>query len=80
MTKKAFLIAFKAELVARYPWAKDEAKLKNFMGKVAESLSGESPGWIVEGKAVEAAWSSIGGAGKPTLKKLVALPDGFSMR
>lgn len=74
MTKTAFIVRYEQELVARYPWTKDAAKLTRFIQTVADTLAGGA-GWQHEGDAVTAAWRAIGGKGKPTLKALRALPQ-----
>lgn len=73
MTKQAFLDAYRAELLARYPWAQDEAKLGRFMSSVYATLRGSINHWNNDGEAVVAAWRKIGGKGKPTYKALRAL-------
>ena len=73
-SKSAFLSAYHTELRARYPWAKtDEIKLALFMESCHNTLNGGGS-WHHEGEAVVAAWRSIGGKGKPTLKALRAMP------
>lgn len=73
MNKESFLAEYERELVARYPWAADSEKLARFMAGVRATLAGAST-WDPRGEAVTAAWRSIGGKGKPTLKALRALP------
>ena len=72
MTKVDFYIAYRAKLVATYPWAANVDKLERFMNGVEETLNGGSR-WNHDGEAVTAAWRAIGGKGKPTLKALRAL-------
>jgi hypothetical protein len=74
MTKAQFMDAYREELVARYPWATDEAKLARLMGAVSETLHTDKAPWSKDGEAVIAAWRAIGGRGKPTYKALRALP------
>lgn len=76
MTRNAFLALYRAELVARHPWAQDAAKLDKFMSSCAETINTARATWNHDGDAVTAAWRSIGGKGRPTLKGLRALPDG----
>lgn len=73
MTKSEFLNAYRAELLARYPWAQDAAKLARFLSSCGNTLSFNIKTWNHEGDAVTAAWKAIGGKGKPTLKALRAL-------
>ena len=75
-TKEAFMHHYKDEVLRRYAWAQDAAKLERFMGGVAETLNGPASIWSCEGAAVDAAWDAIGGKGRPTLKKLRALEAG----
>jgi hypothetical protein len=75
MTKAAFLEAYRAEIISRYEWAKDTAKLTAFMLSVKHSIEGTSSQWANSGEALMAAWRAIGGKGKPTYKALRALPN-----
>lgn len=70
MSRAAFLAAYRAELIAMYPWAQDAARLERFMGTVVDTLDGPGSPWHHEGDAVTAAWRNIGGKGKPTKKAL----------
>lgn len=72
MTRTAFLAAYRAHLVAMYPWTADANKLDRFMTGVEDTLNGGHQ-WNHDGQAVTAAWREIGGKGKPTLKALRAL-------
>lgn len=74
MTKFSFMVAYRAELIATYPWARVNDKLDRFMDIVIDALYGGNY-WNFKGDAVDAAWKSIGGKGNPTLKDLRALPD-----
>lgn len=74
MTKQEFLNAYKADLVKRYTWASDTAKLDKFMASCVATLNG-ALSWNHDGEAVTAAWRAIGGKGKPSLKALRALTD-----
>jgi hypothetical protein len=73
MTRTAFLTAYRTELIARYSWAADVEKLDRFMNSCAETIGTARTTWNHDGEAVTAAWRSIGGKGKPTLKALRAL-------
>ena len=75
MTKTAFLAAYRAELLAIYSWTIDADKLARFCesGVVATLNTGVKT-WDHTGAAALAAWRTIGGKGKPTLKALRALP------
>jgi hypothetical protein len=75
-TKAAFIQHYKSEILHRYAWAQDAAKLERFLGGVAETLNGPARVWACEGAAVDAAWQAIGGKGRPTLKALRALEAG----
>ncbi|MEN3144590.1 hypothetical protein ABDF71_21610 [Ochrobactrum sp. WV_118_8] len=74
MNKEAFLSTYRSELIDRYAWAADTAKLDRFMGSVKATISDASVStWNHDGEAVTAAWRAIGGKGKPTKKALRAL-------
>lgn len=75
MTKSAFLTTYRAELLARYPWARDVAKLDRFMASVERTITTLAQPWNKDGTATVAAWRAIGGKGEPTYKALRALPD-----
>lgn len=75
MTKVSFLEAYRAALVATYPWAADVTRLNRFMASCVWTLEGPSATWNHDGEAVTAAWRAIGGKGRPTLKALRALPS-----
>jgi hypothetical protein len=70
MTKDKFLAAYKLRLVAKYPWAANEAKLLNFMSSVEETIFDGANTWNPMGEVFESAWEAIGGIGKPSLKKV----------
>ncbi len=72
-TKQAFLDAYQRELLARYEWARDGAKLGRFMSAVEKTLTTSVNKWNNDGDAVTAAWRSIGMKGKPTYKALRSL-------
>jgi hypothetical protein len=72
MKKAEFLEAYRAELLARYEWAKHPEKLARFMRAVEGTLEGDSL-WCKEGDAVVSAWRTIGGKGKPSYKQLRTL-------
>jgi hypothetical protein len=75
MDKAKFETALGAELMARYAWAREPAKLHRFMESVAGTIRGEFWTWNHDGEACAAAWRTIGGKGKPTMKALRALPE-----
>jgi hypothetical protein len=75
MNRTAFLIAYRARLVAFYAWASDTAKLDKFMAACTLTISTARNEWNHDGDAVTAAWHAIGGKGKPTLKALRSLPE-----
>jgi hypothetical protein len=72
MTRAAFLNSYGFQLMARYEWARNADKLSRFLESCAATLNGASS-WNHDGPAVMAAWRTIGGKGKPTLKALRAL-------
>lgn len=74
MTRANFLEAYRAELLARYPWALDAHRLSKYMDSVTATLNGAAT-WNNSGEALEAAWKKIGGKGKPTYKALRALEN-----
>ena len=76
MTKQQFLDTYRAEIIARYSWAADTAKLERFMDSVRATIATQEgfAHWNHQGDAVDAAWKAIGGKEKhPTLKALRAL-------
>jgi hypothetical protein len=72
MTQSAFLTAYEFQLMARYEWARNPDKLSRFLDSCERTLKGASD-WNHDGDAVTAAWRTIGGKGKPTLKALRGL-------
>ncbi len=76
LTRELFLAAYRKELLNRCDWARaDAARLNRFMASVETTLSNtKMPTWICDGPAVDAAWLAVGGLGKPSIKKLAALP------
>lgn len=74
-TRTEFATAYRAELVARYPWAQDPARLEAAMAAVANTLD-EKPGqkWSNSGPAYEAALAACGLPKRIPLKALRALP------
>ena len=72
MTQTAFLSAYGFQLMAQYEWARNADKLSRFLESCAETLNGAST-WNHDGPAVTAAWRTIGGKGKPSLKALRGL-------
>jgi hypothetical protein len=75
MTRTGFLVALRAELLKRYPWAQDAMRLERFMSGVRDTITGVGNNWCKDGDAADAAWKAIGGKGKPTYKALRALPE-----
>ena len=73
MTKTAFLAAYEKALLNEYVWAADDMKRARFMLSASLTIQGNPSTWNHDGPAVTAAWHSIGGKGKPTLKALRAL-------
>lgn len=74
MTRSKFLATYRQELLYMFPkWTGEPAAVASFMLGVAETLDGGNR-WIADGIALKAAWRLIGGKGRPTLKKLRALP------
>lgn len=73
MNKEKFIELYKIELLKMYDWAKDEKKLERFLENVKITISTNTAPWNHTGAAVNAAWKSMGGKGKPTLKALRAL-------
>jgi hypothetical protein len=68
-----FLVALRAELLARYPWATDLRKLSNFLGSATATLRGART-MALDGEAVAAAWRAAVGPGvKITYKALHTL-------
>jgi len=74
MTKGQFIKAYRAHVVASYPWAADEAKLDRFMASVTVTLSTERATWAWSSKGTKEVWKAIGCKGPVTLKGLRALP------
>lgn len=74
MTKQGFMIQYAIELQVRYDWAKKADRLERFMEGVKTTLTTNNPVWNHDGAAVTAAWRSIGGKGKPSMKALRELP------
>jgi hypothetical protein len=73
MTKTQFLQAYMVELAKRYDWANDNERLVRFIRSVQDTISTDAATWNHDGAAVSAAWRSIGGKGKPTLRALRGL-------
>ena len=73
MTQQAFIDAYRVNLIQMYAWAQDAAKLDRFLKSCRDTLAGTTNSWSHDGDAVNAAWKSIGGKGRPTLKALRAL-------
>ena len=76
MSKNDFLAAYRNELIARYTWASDSARLDRFMESVRITIMTAATTWNHEGDAEVAAWLTVPGKkGKPTLKGLRALSE-----
>lgn len=75
MTKKAFLIAYRDELKKTYPWAKDVAKIIQFMANVEITITTDKNCWNHDGECKERACEAIGLPKKATLKALRDLPN-----
>lgn len=73
MNRQAFLKAYRAELIARYPWADNVDQLNKFMASVERTVSSSANTWHYVGDATIAAWRTIGGKGRPTLTGLRSL-------
>ena len=75
MTKTAFIEAYRAALLALYPWAQDPVRLDRFMASVRTTLDGGNS-FSRNGEAFEAACRAIGIAPwKVTLKFLHSMPE-----
>lgn len=73
MTKTAFINAYRATLLAHYPWAQDTARLERFMCSVTETLNGGNS-FNRDGEAFRAACHAIGlSPRKATLKFLQSM-------
>lgn len=73
-TRSAFVDAYRSQLLARYEWAKDEAKLARFMESVRTTLFGDKHTWHAEGVAFKEACKALGLKARTTVKALRALP------
>jgi hypothetical protein len=74
MTKTAFLQAYRAALLAGYPWAQDTERLEKFMTGVKATLDGGNT-FNRDGEAFRAACHAIGlSPRKATLKFLHSMP------
>ena len=71
MNRRDFITAARRELTERYEWARDEARLQRFIDAL-ESTCGHGSRFvnIADSPALQAAWNSIGGAGKISYRKL----------
>ena len=74
-SKETFYANYRIELLNRYAWAQDAAKLDHFMASVRATMESSRSTWTHSGEAVTSAWRSCGGKGGPTLKALRALPQ-----
>ena len=73
-TKSEFLEAYRAEVIATYPWARvNTEKLENFMHAARATIEGPNTMWAWDGAAVHRVWKQLGMTGKLTLKSLRAL-------
>lgn len=71
MTRSDFRNQWIANL-QEFPWAKDPAKLANFVDGIDRTLDGAHT-VDISGPACLAAWKACGGKGKPTYKAIHAL-------
>jgi len=67
-----YLTALRAELLARYEWAKDDAKLSNFMRATFLTIT-SSGNHVNLGESHQVAWLACGKTGKVTFKGLRTL-------
>jgi hypothetical protein len=74
LTQATFIAAYGDKLVTETTWAKDYDKLQSFLASVRNTLTGSRATWNHDGEWATAAWRSLGGKGKPTLKALRVLP------
>ena len=74
-TKQAFLALLRSELIARYDWTKDTAKLDYFMQGAAWTLRSHEECVIISSVSFEAAWQKLGMTRKLTLRALRNLPE-----
>lgn len=74
-TRAGFLAAYRAQVLATYPWAHDKARLDKFMAAVRATICGDGgAAWAWDGDATKRVWKALGGTEKLTLKALRALP------
>lgn len=73
-TRAGFLAAYRALVLATYPWAHDKARLDKFMAAVRATICGDGIAWAWDGDVTKRVWKALGGTGKLTLKALRALP------
>lgn len=76
-TREAFLAVYRYALSDPengHPWARDLAKLENYMASVAATVSGERNSWNADGDLAFWAFREIGCKGRYTLEALRALP------
>lgn len=80
MTCEQFLTEYRKQINLRYGegWSTDITRLDFFMDTCRATLNGEHTQWEHHGPASQAAWRTIGGQGRLTLKALRALPSGGS--
>jgi hypothetical protein len=75
MTKDALLIAYRAVLLAEYPWAQDADKLDRFLASASRTIRTTAATWNHDSPAMLKAWRSLGGKGRLTLTALRAIAD-----
>lgn len=73
-TKTIFLATYRAELFARYEWAKDQERLDNAMEAVRATLNGKNC-WMRSGISYETTLKALGLPKRITLKALQQLED-----
>lgn len=73
MTKENFLAAYRAAIVAAYPWAADPARLEKFMASVRTTLYTEVNTWNKDSEVARKVWRDIGMFGPMTYKALKGL-------
>lgn len=85
-TKKAFLEAYRAALIANYQWAKQRGLLGFYMAQVENAINGDPNGLEHRGEMVKIVWQALGdelargvwimlgGNGAPTRDDLIGMP------
>lgn len=76
-TRTIFLAALRSEIVARYPWASDTAKVDSFIAKTRETIETERNVVMIDTPAFIAAYRTAapGSRGRVTYKALRELQD-----